>query len=202
VLITFSGTHGAGKTTYSKALYRYLRGVGESVLWLKGGHVTGVIGTKISDIITFPRLIRSKIAYIFYLVELIIHYIPFILFLNFLLKIGITVVCDSYVIDAFKWLNLYIGKFSLLKRFVFKIAPKPDLPFLLLPSIDECVRRMENRNQGTIPKSWYRAIVTLERKVYVGMVDYFLVESTEDSKSEVIRRIIAHIMRLKYRKSG
>jgi dTMP kinase len=167
MIITFSGTDGAGKSTQIKLLEKQLKNNNKKykTVWARGGYTPLFSYAKKLLRILLPKKIpkagpnqsRSKIlenSFIskFWLViaslDLFLFYAVYVRTLSF---INITVICDRYIedteLDFTRNFSRHFDSNSFLWRILIYTIPKPDYSFLLYVPVNTSIKRSIEKNE-------------------------------------------------------
>lgn len=153
-LICFTGIDGSGKTTLAKFLVEELRRRGIRVRYIYGRYqpiiskpavilgklllARGIDIKEYKDYSNNKRLVAQKHPYSLVLYQnflMLDYYIQLLIKIIIPIKFGIAIVCDRYVYDTIiNDMPRAQNNFDDIKRMTeicFKIAPKPDISFLI-----------------------------------------------------------------------
>jgi dTMP kinase len=175
VIIAFSGTDGAGKSTQINTLSRLLKESGRSprYLWGRGGYTPLVLALKTlalrmlgrhgstsgfdqaksasyierrAGLMQRPIVVQAWLAIA--IVDMMVFYA---IYARFLSLRGCVVICDRYIADTkIDFLRNFPGNFrgdGLLWRLLVAAAPKPDLHFLLTVPVDVSIERSRQKGE-------------------------------------------------------
>lgn len=169
LIIVFSGTDGAGKSTQISLLTEFLesKGIRTKYLWARGGYtplLTAIKGAakrllnknsvledsnyaaKRKGMISRPFV--ARVWLIAAMLDMVLLYAIYLRLLNW---IGRTVICDRYVADTrIDFCRNFPMQFSTrmwLWRLLVAVSPRPDLHFLLYVPVDVSLARSLAKNE-------------------------------------------------------
>lgn len=203
MIIVFSGTDGAGKSTQIEKLRDYLELKGEKThyLWSRGGytplisHFKGllrkVLGKKLPKAgksQNRDKILKKKsVSSIWLTLAILDLIILYGFYVRFLSLTGKVVVCDRYVNDTYlDFKNNFPKTFnseSLLWKFLKFFIPKPDLSYLLYVDVKVSQERSLLKNEP-FPDSKETLMFRLEN-----YLDEKLFPSTSYKKIECLKTI-------------
>ena len=182
MLIIFSGTDGAGKTTQISLLSNFLnkQGIKTKCLWARGGYTPlftfikktarTMMGKKLPQSGASAErdkiLKKGKVTSVWLFIakmDLIVYYGIYVRMLNLF---GLTVICDRYVDDTkLDFVNNFTDSFdtsSFSWRFLKWVAPKPNYSFLLYVPVEVSQHRSTLKNEP-FPDSYETLVFRLEK---------------------------------------
>lgn len=166
-LIVFSGLDGAGKSTQIEILVDYLdsRGWLPKFIWTRGGYTTLFNGLKnllrklMGGRVPPPgrnekreRIMRSKRVQKFWLTIALLDLLRVYAFqIRLWLCFGKIVICDRYLIDTLIDFKINFNNQDVKRWFLYKLllwaSPRPDVSFLMLITIEEAIKRSEQKDE-------------------------------------------------------
>jgi len=167
MLLVFSGTDGAGKSTQINLLQKYHFADQQRVIciWARGGYTPGFEAIKKLVRIMLGRrlppsgnnssraqsLSRPHIARLWLSIAIIDLFFYWGIYLRFQRLLGRVVICDRYIDDTrldFKrnFTNIIFEK-SLLWKMLEWTVPKPDASFLLWVPVEVSIKRSLEKNE-------------------------------------------------------
>ena len=167
MLVAFSGIDGAGKSTQTSHLQAYLetQGLKPVYLWSRGGYTTLFNGLK-SALRRFggnrlppPGISERRQAYMqrrwvrcLWLVLSLLDLVRvYGLTIRFWRLLGRPVLCDRYLWDTLIDLRLNFPAENVerwwLWRLLVRLAPQPDVSFLLMIPVEESLRRSQEKDE-------------------------------------------------------
>ena len=205
LLITFSGSDGAGKSTQISLLSNDLKSKGENVdiFWARGGYTSNM--QKLKNFIRFifkkklpspgPSIKRSKIisnkliAWIWINLAILDLIFLWAIVLRIKLFMGNYVICDRFIDDTRLDFESNFPYFQVTKFFLWKIlkfiCTKPDISFLLYINVDESKKRSILKNEP-FPDTEELLSWRLDKylcKKYFSTNVYKKIETSEDIKT-------------------
>lgn len=211
MLLVFSGTDGAGKSTHIRLLRKYLEGENKRVveLWSRGGYTPGfvflkrlartVLVGKLPDsgeskhrnnIMENPRV--STLWLNVAILDLIVFYGVYVRLLSIL---GFVVICDRYIEDTLLDFKRNFGKrFNIngcLWRILLLLSPTPKKSFLLTVPVTVSVARSKLKNEP-FPDSVETLTWRLEKYNDINIFPLSVFHSVECEKT--IDHISQHII--------
>ncbi len=168
MLIAFSGLDGAGKSTQIDLLMKVLQEKGHALayLWVRGGYtpVFNILKSLVRQITRGKALppsgrnqARSQaftkpwVRYVWLRLSLLDLILTYGIRVRWWLIFGKTVVCDRYIWDTLIDFRLNFPmeavEESWLWRALVRIAPKPDVAFLMIIPVEESIRRSKLKKE-------------------------------------------------------
>ena len=167
MIISFSGTDGAGKSTQINKLMLYFQSEGKSAiyLWSRGGYTPLFSWAKS----VLRKLFRKKlpeaglsesrdamirkgaISRLWLIVAMVDLFLLYVIYVRLLSFSGRVVICDRYIEDTFlDFTHNFGGSFnpkSLMWRALVYLSPKPGYAFLLTVPVDVSKYRSNLKNE-------------------------------------------------------
>lgn len=183
ILVAVEGIDGAGKTTQSKAVVKWLKKNGYAARYTSEPTSTGTgkllskLGSTASPALEALLFAADRVEHVRRVIE------PG-------LKKGYVIVSDRYVHSSIAYQGAMLGDVDWV-RIINKFAPKPDVAFLLDVEPRLALSRIKR------PRSKFERLELLEavRKVYLDMVDageLILVDGTKPP-SQVTEELLARL---------
>ena len=209
MIISFSGTDGAGKSTQIDILSKYFQSKGKRtrIVWARGGYTPGFellkrILRKFTSSIPEPgpskdrehKLDNTFIRFIWLRIAILDLVFLWSIYIRVMEALGVVVICDRYFQDTLLDFrkNFKSSKIedSLFWKFLVFTIPKPSKSFLLLVPVETSVLRSQEKNEpfpdNEATLSW--RLASYKDKNIFSSKDYITVDC-EKSVGEISERI-------------